>query len=155
MSQQLTFPLAQFKSFAHLAKPINGQPAPRVMGVYAIVQTRTGMAYIGSTENFFERFSKHFRELKGGYHGSLQLQAHYLVDPDAFEFRLLQEVDTTDGLMELEEQLSREWGIENLYNCCVGKRRIPGRYGLNASAPRAKTKGVRKQHKARWYDGQC
>jgi hypothetical protein len=150
MNQPLTgsFKLNQYALFSHLKR------GTKIICVYAVLNTATQRAYVGSTADFFGRWGKHLCELKGGYHGSLELQADYTKDPDAFEIRLIEVADTTDGLMELEQAIGERFNVEQLYNCRIGQRYIKGRYGLNASAPRPKTKGVRRQLKSRWYDGQ-
>lgn len=143
-----TFKLNHYPLFAHLRRQFG------VIGIYAIVNTEKGKAYIGSTSNFFSRWYKHFYELKGGYHGCLELQADYTANPDAFEFWLLEAVENTDGLMEREEWVAERFDVASLYNCRIGTRMIKGRYGVNANAPRPKRKGIRTQSKPRWYDGQ-
>lgn len=79
-------------------------------GVYKLTSTNNGHFYVGSSQDVYHRMSKHRAALKGGYHNSPKMAAHYAKYGWDFkeEFYIL---DTRQEAYRLEQQLINE-GIE-------------------------------------------
>lgn len=74
------------------------------MGVYKILNTKTGKLYIGSSINCRTRFNHHKHHLRKGNHPSYHLQnAWSLYGEDSFEFSVISIIEDR-GLLEKEEQ---------------------------------------------------
>lgn len=73
-------------------------------GIYEIVNTVTGMTYVGSSSNVFRRWSKHMSDLRCGRHGNPLLQRDYnRHGADSFSFRILQVVPDKRFLLISEQ----------------------------------------------------
>lgn len=79
-------------------------------GVYALVNTQTEEIYVGSTiETFRARINEHLKLLKGGIHSNKDLQESWREFPEeAFEFRILEEIQREDKVREREEFWARQ-----------------------------------------------
>lgn len=76
----------------------------RNKGIYSIVNVRNGSMYIGSAVFLSERKSRHMTDLQKGIHKNPYLQTAYKkYGSDAFDFRLLEEIDTNEGLIPQEQ----------------------------------------------------
>jgi group I intron endonuclease len=63
----------------------------RGCGIYAIMNTRTGRMYIGSTASFERRWHQHREALTRGTHHSYKLQSDWrLYGADCFQFTILE-----------------------------------------------------------------
>lgn len=94
------FKRAQARLFLELPA---GDPA--ISGVYAIVHTDSGRAYVGATRNVRQRWVTHHYELSRGISEQRLLQEAWSADgATAFEWRILERVDA-DSLLQKE----REW----------------------------------------------
>lgn len=86
-------------------------------GVYKILNTSTGMCYIGSSFSFKKRFGEHIRALKSGVHKNDYLQnAWNKYGESSFCFLVVEIVEDVEKILEREQH----WidTIENLYNLC-------------------------------------
>lgn len=84
-------------------------------GIYRILNTVTGHAYIGSSGNIPERLARHRRELRTGTHCNPRLQrAWRKYGPDAFDFEAVCSVPETDDLLEIEQQYIDAEGEYNI-----------------------------------------
>lgn len=73
-------------------------------GVYAIVNSVTGKAYIGSAVNIRRRWTQHRRELRDGTHNNGYLAASWAKrGEDAFTFHVIEEVPDSLSLVEREQ----------------------------------------------------
>lgn len=96
-------------------------------GIYSIVNSVNGSAYIGSTTNFVQRRCDHFKLLRRGKHLARHLQAAFnKYGEAAFSFVVLLEC-ASDQLL-IEEQIAIDARIESsgrssLYNACLKANR--------------------------------
>lgn len=150
-----TFRLMDYGLYKGLTERRGGRcVAPAIPCVYVITNERSGLRYVGSTQDFFARWRKHYHELRGGYHGIVDLQSDYAKHADAFTISIIETYDEAgEELMRAEERIGYELGTENLYNARIGVRYIRGAYGQNVSGPKPSRRNVRVQSKPRWYDG--
>lgn len=73
-------------------------------GVYVIQNTRNGCAYVGFSCDVMRRWRHHREQLHDGRHHNRSLQEAWNLDgADAFEFKLLEEVDGHDALVAREK----------------------------------------------------
>ena len=67
------------------------------IGVYCILNNRTGLMYIGASKNVEGRLYNHFNLLRNNKHHSFRLQAAYnQYGHDAFSSKLLKECSIKD-----------------------------------------------------------
>jgi group I intron endonuclease len=90
-------------------------------GVYAIVNTKNGLRYIGSTISFEQRWAQHKIHLRMGYHENEALQRDWNVDPDSFQFEIVEvlpEGSTRNQLQARERYYINRCGAESgrIYN---------------------------------------
>lgn len=113
---------------AHQILSHQGQRAPsyyKVAGVYQILNTITGEAYIGSTVNISGRWSSHRYKLKNGTHGNRNLQASWNEYGSAcFEFSVLAFAKDKSDLIASEqyffERLNPAYNIAPKAGSCLG-----------------------------------
>jgi group I intron endonuclease len=73
-------------------------------GVYAIVNSATGKAYIGSAVDISRRWAQHRRELQRGTHNNGHLSAAWAkYGEEAFTFQVIEEVPDSLSLVEAEQ----------------------------------------------------
>lgn len=85
-------------------------------GIYKIQNKHNGRIYIGSTENFKSRISRHFEDLKTGVHKNLYLSKDYNeFGEDAFICEMLEESEDT-SLLNLERRYIASVDPALLYN---------------------------------------
>lgn len=73
-------------------------------GIYRISNTLDKRIYIGSTRNFFKRFTSHKTELRGGRHGNEKLERFYLkYGMDKLIFSVEEVVSDEKNLLEREQ----------------------------------------------------
>lgn len=85
-------------------------------GVYRIVNKNTNVEYIGSAVNLRRRKNEHFNDLLKNKHCNSYLQNSYNKHGlEAFSFEVLFYCDI-EYLRDLESQVIRAKGLENLYN---------------------------------------
>lgn len=83
-------------------------------GIYRILNTVTGHAYIGSSDNITERLARHRRDLRAGTHVNPRLQRAWAkYGLDAFDFETVCSVAEDDDLLEVEQQYI---DVEGEYN---------------------------------------
>lgn len=88
-------------------------PEMKGFGVYQIVNTVTGMAYIGSTaRTFLARYRHHWHLLKAGTHRNSRLQRAWdKYGADAFEFCILEVLDDpAQAVVREQHHLDRVFG---------------------------------------------
>lgn len=110
-------------------------------GVYKLTSTNNGHFYVGSSKDVYHRISHHKVALKGGYHNSPKMTAHYAKYGWDFkeEFYIL---DTRQEAYRLEQQLINE-GIERAECLNSSKDSISPISGVFIS-DEARAKGVDK-----------
>ena len=88
-------------------------------GIYSVTNIVTCKAYIGSTQDFNQRWIEHRSELQRNVHGNSHLQHSWnKYGESAFEFGILEYLDNLDELVKAEQfwmDVYREEGKE-LYN---------------------------------------
>ena len=85
-------------------------------GIYAIVHKQSGTVYLGSTQNFGERWKWHLRDLHSNRHYNTYLQrAWNKYGMEAFEFVILQ-ICPIDLLLKEEDKWLAQ--TEHKYNLC-------------------------------------
>lgn len=100
---------------------------------YAIENTLTGEAYVGSTDDFFYRWRKHVNHLMNENHSNLNLLDAFNEDGiENFVIRILRTYE--DGvdieLMEYRDGMEF-YGESNLYNYVLGTKWINGQSPLS------------------------
>lgn len=71
---------------------------PKHSGVYALSNSITGNAYVGSTQDLSNRRSSHFWQLRNHRHKNHLIQADFdLYGADSFEFTVLHHLPITDA----------------------------------------------------------
>lgn len=91
--------------------------------VYAIRNKANGKVYIGSSSRAFgSRKYSHVESLKKGKHYSRELQADWdALGPDAFEFKVVEQVDMSDLLRAIKDRLrAREQYWIDMTRCFDG-----------------------------------
>lgn len=69
-------------------------PYIKLSGIYKITHKPTGMCYIGKSVDIFNRWSKHYMDIKQNKHSSNKFTFYwYNSDPSAWQFELLEIVD--------------------------------------------------------------
>ena len=72
--------------------------------IYMIRNTKTGMIYIGQTENIFERKIKHLSDLKNFVHISTDMEMDFILyGEDTFILEIIEFQVPTDKLLEREK----------------------------------------------------
>ena len=95
-----------------------------VAGIYEILNTVNGKRYIGSTNNFERRFTRHRTDLNSGGHHCIKLQRAWIkYGPKAFKFSRL--LICSQENLELYEQLSMdalhpEYNVAPVAGSCTG-----------------------------------
>jgi hypothetical protein len=95
----------------------------RPAGTYAVQHIETGVAYVGSTSDLFDRWAKHVWHLNRGNHSCQPLQELFNDDGiDAFVFKILTTSEKTDPvtLTAMEVTDGMRYGIDNLLNYRLG-----------------------------------
>ncbi len=83
-----------------------------LVGVYEIINTKTGKRYVGSSANVFGRFKEHKRLLNNGHHWNKELLAEYREDKESFAFNLLEEC-SSENLAESETKWIERFSSSN------------------------------------------
>jgi group I intron endonuclease len=84
---------------------------PRLPGVYVITHEPTGIYYVGSTGNLYERRSNHIAELKQHRHVNRRLQDTWGGSLDDYTFKF-EACDSRDEALDLEQEvLDKLWGM--------------------------------------------
>jgi group I intron endonuclease len=136
------------------------KPNPMYVGpvicTYAIHNDQTGQAYVGSTEDFNRRWSKHVADLKRGTHINTLLQDAYDKHGiEAFTLKILGHYQTTEGLLKAEAtDAYANYKAEDLYNGRIGALYSPHYPFGYLKRNRKPTKNPGSQAKTRWYDGE-
>jgi group I intron endonuclease len=99
-------------------------------GIYAIMNKANGKFYIGSAQDFNDRWKQHTNDLAKGKHHSIHLQRAWdYYGEDYFEIIILEEVAKED--LEKEEQYYLDsfhpWDKEIGYNTAVDSHAPPTR----------------------------
>lgn len=78
--------------------------ADQIMGIYKIVNTVSGRAYVGQSQNIKKRIAEHFRLLRNGKHSNPRLQnAFNKYGEDSFAWNIevwCEDVNDLDGIEE-------------------------------------------------------
>lgn len=103
---------------------------PDVGGVYVIHNLVNEHFYVGSTLNLRKRWNVHRTLLRKGTHHAPHLQnAWNKYGEKAFVFRVLQQIDSKDSRLLLEQHLidslSPTYNVSRLARSCEGTRRRP------------------------------
>lgn len=126
-----------------------------IIATYAIINTKNGKAYVGSSGEVMGRWRNHFNALKMGKHSNTLLQNAYDKDGDHFCFVIIETPKTTDNLVYREEIAGSLFRKEDLYNYRLGHTYINGWNARNTTGGK---QGYRpsKRHApnsiSRWYD---
>lgn len=151
-----TFPLNDYSLYASLMSTHKDNPGIKIITTYAIVNKRTGQAYIGATESFLKRWRKHHWGLSTGVHPNDMLQAAYDDEPDAFEIKIISHLDTTTGLIDREVEAGFQYDVTKLYNYKLGNMWINGHCPLRSTGIKsggyAPKKKSGKLSVTRWFD---
>lgn len=124
---------------------------------YVITSTVTGSVYVGSSEDFYNRWAKHTRLMRRGLHTNIRLQDEcdrYGIDTLTIE--VLKTFDSTRGLIAEEITASNAYDPALLLNFYIGKKIRKGwctalNTGKGRGArPTKKARGP--QMKVRWFD---
>jgi group I intron endonuclease len=107
-------------------------------GIYIIKNTLANKVYVGSSKDIEKRFVQHKYQLKKGCHHSYKLQnAWDEYGENAFEFSVIEEVEESINLFEVEQQFIDEYRSWEEYNVCqdagrsIGRPRSSDRQRLN------------------------
>jgi group I intron endonuclease len=88
-----------------------------VRGVYTITNLENGTKYIGSSMNVEKRMRYHRNQLDKGNHPNPHLQSAWKVyGVDAFVFELLEEVESSEELLVVEQKYLDSVALQPLYN---------------------------------------
>lgn len=121
-------------------------------GVYSISNIQTAQVYVGSSKNIENRFKQHKNLLNNGLHHSAKLQKAWDEDGEsAFIFRVLEEVEESPNLIEIEQQFIDQYKSWQDYN--VQKKAACSRYG-HPSNPKCPECGEHTRRKRMNQDGQ-
>lgn len=87
-------------------------------GVYSIRNKTNGKVYVGSTtRNIMTRFSEHKHNLRHNKHSNLYLQhAWNKYGENCFEFSVIESVDFSDNIIEIEQFYIDVFFGDNCYN---------------------------------------
>lgn len=157
-----SFALGAYKTYARVFNDgrlaqCTGRKKLKVICTYKIENASTGSVYVGATPNFFERWSKHVRLLCRGVHTNIRLQEQYdKYGEDAFTITIIESYNSTDGLIEREEQATRMFDPERLLNYFIGRKTQSGwctrmNEGMGRATRPSKTKRG-PQSTYRWFD---
>lgn len=84
-------------------------------GIYRILNTVTGQAYIGSSGNIADRMARHRRNLRAGTHANPRLQRAWVkYGRDVFDFETVCQVSDDDDLLEVEQRYIDAEGAYNI-----------------------------------------
>lgn len=84
-------------------------------GIYKIINSKTGICYIGSSTDIGSRLQKHFSELRFNRHTNKRLQEDFnTYGIKIFKWSIVEE--TSENLIDKERQYQINIGIDNLYN---------------------------------------
>lgn len=122
---------------------------PTGAAVYVLVNTATGVRYIGSTRRSLRRrISEHVRTLQCGIHGNAKLQKAWADDgEDAFALVVLEAVKDSSEAFDREQHYLDQVRREDLYN--IAPTAAPGPCPWPASARQAASaRRVGKVHSA-------
>lgn len=74
-------------------------------GVYIIYNLNNNKYYIGSSQNIYKRYKRHYNDLINGNHYNVYLQRSYnkIFDKDKFLFLVLEQVENIDMLINREQ----------------------------------------------------
>lgn len=87
-----------------------------IIGVYQIINKKTGKMYIGSSIEVQKRLDRHKRELRKGIHHCIYLQRSWdKYGEKVFEFRVIQECLSIEDIRKAEQQYLKALK-EKLYN---------------------------------------
>mgnify|MGYP000066500154 CR=1 FL=1 len=100
-------------------------------GIYQIRNLINDKKYIGSTNNFSNRFSSHKRFLRKNRHVNQHLQNAWNEHGEGnFEFEILEVVDVDNLLMIEQQYIDRYWSLNVLYNKNNIADKPPNRSGI-------------------------
>lgn len=92
-------------------------------GIYAITNKLNGKVYIGCSKNIKTRFNSHKALLKKGIHHSTKLQQEWdQYGKESFDFSIIQEVEDSESLLEVEQQFIKEYKAWQGYNGLAGRK---------------------------------
>ena len=92
-----------------------------MQGIYKIINTENGKAYIGRSTNIEERWQQHRDALANGTHHSYKLQKCYdeLSNKDALQYEVIELVNDILDMPEREQYYYDQYdSYNNGYNCC-------------------------------------
>jgi len=105
-------------------------PGARISGVYAIVNRKTGVQYIGSSVDIDDRLRDHAIALERGTHQNIYLQrAWRKYGADAFEFTVIEAVADHTMLSRVEQVYMDRFPRRAKYNMASSADRPPSRKG--------------------------
>jgi|GEM_PF-5609568 len=152
-----TFKLADRLNYADIFNGTYGgaKKAVELTCTYVIKCEPSGHVYVGATKSFYKRWKTHMNALRRGDHSNDQLQALFNKHGiDAFTISIVQHVECTDGLKDLEEQAAEGFSADDVLNYRVGFRVKEGWYPFaskeNFRKPTRTKRGP--QSVQRWFD---
>jgi len=72
-------------------------------GIYIIYNIDNGKYYIGSSQNIYKRYKRHYNDLKNENHYNIYLQRAYNKSPAKFVFLVLELVENINSIIEIEQ----------------------------------------------------
>lgn len=98
----------------------------KISGIYALISTLDGRAYIGSSIDIYSRFKEHVRMLDSGKHHSTKLQMHWkrlAREGGQLELFILEECKLED-MPKIELAYIRVYdSVKRGFNCTYDTRR--------------------------------
>lgn len=129
----------------------------KIICTYVITNTKTGMVYVGSTQDFYNRWKKHYNLLKLGGHTNIRLQEQWDAhEPHDFTIEIVNVFGTTVGLLDQERSATHHFDPAMVLNFVIGSKHAPGWHQMSnfgkgrAARPSLTKRG--KQTRARWFD---
>lgn len=97
-----------YESITYISFSLSHIPASP--GVYLIKNNANNKEYIGSSKNMKERIADHIKQLSANLHINSDLQKDYAINSNEFSFEVLEMIENTYNLRNLEAKYISERG---------------------------------------------
>lgn len=112
-------------------------------GIYQIKNTQNNKLYIGSTNNFKNRFSSHIRNLRKNQHSNQHLQNSWNeYGEDVFHFEIIELCEVKVLLEREQAHINSFWSLGVLYNKNPIADKPPCRTGISLTDAHKKNIGL-------------